>query len=167
MKKVTIMVLLMLAPVFAFAQKFGQVDSGVIIQALPDYTQAQNELQQLQKLYEDELKDLNDEYTRKVEEYESQPETLPDNIRQRREQEIMELQQKMNQFYNNCQENLQRTSAEKMQAITEKVLKAIQEVGNEGGYICVFDNADAAVPYISSTLCTDVTDAVKAKLGIQ
>lgn len=166
MKKLILMAL-MLAPVSLFAQKFGQFSSADIIQAMPEYTKAMTELQTLQKQYEDELKYLQEECDKKIAEYEAQEATLPDNIKQRRQQEIIELQNKGQQFFNDCQMNLQRISGEKMQEIQEKVLKAVQDVGTEGGYVCIFDNADATIPYISATLCTNVTDAVKAKLGIK
>ena len=50
--------------------------------------------------------------------------------------------------------------------LTEKITKAIKEVGVAGGYLYIFDVA-SGIPYISETLSTDVTGAVKAKLGIQ
>ncbi len=166
MKKLLMMALL-LAPVCVFAQKFGHVDSGTIIQLMPEYTQSQNELQTLQKQYEDELTYLRDELTKKNDDYEAQAATLPDNIKQRREQELQELYNKMQQFYADSQTNLQNMSNEKMAAISNKVLKAIQEVGDEGGYICIYDSADGMIPYVSKTLTTDVTDQVKAKLNIK
>jgi outer membrane protein len=51
--------------------------------------------------------------------------------------------------------------------INSKLQKAIQAVGEEGAYVCVFDLAGGGVPFVSSTLTTDVTDAVKGKLGIK
>ena len=73
----------------------------------------------------------------------------------------------MQRFAADSQQNLEKASREKMTAITEKVLKAIQTVGDEGGYICIFDAADGVVPYISKTATTDVTEQVKAQLGIK
>ena len=43
MKKVLVM-LLMLAPMAAFAQKFGHVDVQAVITSLPEYTRAEGEL---------------------------------------------------------------------------------------------------------------------------
>ncbi len=165
MKKLLVLVLL-LAPAFAFAQKFGHIDSGSIIQLMPEYTQAQTDLQTLQKQYEDELAYLQEELTKKNDDYLAQAETLPDNIKQRREQELQDLYNKIQQFFQDSQANLQRASQEKMNDITTKVLKAIQAVGEDGGYTCIFDSADGVIPYISKTATTDVTAQVKAKLGI-
>jgi outer membrane protein len=53
-----------------------------------------------------------------------------------------------------------------MQVITIKVLDAIKAVGQEGGYV-IINEVNAGIPYISTTLSTDVTAAVKTKLGLK
>ena len=59
-----------------------------------------------------------------------------------------------------------KSDSELIAFVTEKITKAIKEVGVAGGYLYIFDIA-SGIPYISETLSTDVTSAVKAKLGIQ
>jgi outer membrane protein len=53
-----------------------------------------------------------------------------------------------------------------MQAITTKVLDAIKAVGQAGGYVYIMEMG-AGIPYISTTLSTDVTAQVKTKLGLK
>jgi len=168
MKKQIIILALMLAPLTAFAQnfKFGHVNSQNIIQVLPEWKQAQTDMQNLQKQYEDDLKRLEDEFTKKSEEYNSQQATLPDNIKERREKELQELYSRMQQYYQESQQKLQEASIEKQQAINEKILKAIKEIGTEEGFLYIFD-VTSGIPFINETLSVDVTDKVKAKLGIK
>ena len=165
MKKLLLM-FLMCAPIAAFAQKFGQVNAQEFIQVMPDYTKAKNEIDALQKQYEDDLKSMQDELTKKSQAYEKEQATLPDNIKQRREQELQEMYQKIQQSYQDNQQALAKASQEKMQAITTKVIDAIKQVGQAGGYVYIMDVA-GGVPYISTTLSTDVTADVKAKLGLK
>lgn len=165
MKKLVLM-LLMFAPLATFAQKFGHVNTQEIIQTMPEYTKARTEIDALQKQYEDDLKSMQDELTKKSQAYEKEQATLPDNIKQRREQELQEMYQKIQQSYQDNQQALGRASQEKMQAITTKLVDAIKAVGQEGGYVYVMDIA-GGVPYISTTLSTDVTAQVKAKLGLK
>ena len=148
------------------AQKFGHVNAQDIIQVMPEYTKAKGEIDALQQQYEADLKSMQDEFTKKVKDYETNGKTLPENIRQRREQELTEMQQKIQQSYQDNQQALGRASQEKMQAITTKVIDAIKAVGQEGGYVYIMDIA-GGVPYISTTLSTDVTAQVKAKLGLK
>ena len=50
MKKLFIM-MLMLAPMAAFAQKFGHVNSQEVIQAMPEFAKARTEIEALTKQY--------------------------------------------------------------------------------------------------------------------
>ena len=165
MKKVVFM-LLMCAPLTVLAQKFGHVNAQEIIQAMPEYTKAKTEIDALQQQYEADLKSMQEEFTKKVKDYEANAQTLPENIKQRREQELTEMQQKIQQSFQDNQQALSKASQEKMQAITMKVVDAIKAVGQEGGYVYVMDT-NSGVPYISTTLSTDVTAQVKAKLGLK
>lgn len=165
MKKLFLM-LLMCAPMAVFAQKFGHVNAQEIIQVMPEYLKAKTEIDALQQQYEADLKGMQDEFTKKVKDYEDNAKTLPENIRTRREQELTEMQQKIQQSFQDNQQALSKASQEKMQAITMKVVDAIKAVGQEGGYVYVMDT-NSGVPYISTTLSTDVTAQVKAKLGLK
>ena len=146
--------------------KFGHVDTQAIIQAMPEYTKAESEIKALQSQYEADLKSMYDELQKKGEAFEKEQASLPDNIKQRRQQEIAEMQQKIQQSYQDNQQALQKASAEKMQAITSKVLEAIKSVGQAGGYVLI-NEVNAGIPYISTTLSTDVTAQVKTKLGLK
>ena len=165
MKKVVFM-LLMCAPLTVLAQKFGHVNAQEIIQVMPEYTKAKTEIDALQQQYEADLKSMQEEFTKKVKDSEANAQTLPENIKQRREQELTEMQQKIQQSFQDNQQALSKASQEKMQAITMKVVDAIKAVGQEGGYVYVMDT-NSGVPYISTTLSTDVTAQVKAKLGLK
>jgi outer membrane protein len=76
------------------------------------------------------------------------------------------MYQKIQQSYQDNQQALGRASQEKMQAITTKIVDAIKQVGQAGGYVYIMDIA-GGVPYISTTLSTDVTTQVKTQLGLK
>ena len=59
----------------------------------------------------------------------------------------------------------QTAEQEKMIEINQKLQGALDTVGKEGSYVCIFDLA-GGIPFINTTLCDDVTAKVKAKLGI-
>lgn len=165
MKKFMIAVLMAL-PMSMFAQKFAHINSQQIVQAMPEYTAAQTDLQNLQKQYEEELKRMQDELKTKSDDFEKNQATLPDAVKQRRQQELQDLYQRLQQYYQTSEQELQKAQADKMQAITTKVSAAIKEVGAAGQYVYVMDTS-SGIPFINETLSTDVTDQVKAKLGIK
>lgn len=146
--------------------KFGHLNTQEVIQAMPEYATAKTEIDALQKQYEADLKLMQDEFQKKGEAFEKEQTTLPENIKQRRQQELQDMYQKIQQSYQDNQHALQQASAEKMQAITAKVVSAIKEVGQAGGYVYIMDMS-SGIPYISTTLSTDVTAQVKAKLGLK
>jgi len=165
MKKLIFAALLAL-PMSVFAQKFAHVNSTLIVQAMPEYTAAQTEMQNLQKQYEEELQRMQDELKTKSEDFDKNQATLPDAVKQRRQQELQDLYQRLQQYYQTSEQELQKAQAEKMQAITTKVSAAIKEVGAAGQYVYVMDTS-SGIPYISETLSTDITAQVKAKLGLK
>lgn len=167
MKKIVIIALMAILPYGAFAQKFGHVNTADIIPMMSEYKAAQTEMEELVKQYQDELNYMQNEYQKKEDDYLKNRESLPENIRTRREQELMDSQQKIREYLESCQYNKDMKEAQLMDAINTKVLKAIQAVGEEGSYVCIFNLAGGAVPFVSTTLSTDVTEAVKAKLGMK
>ena len=145
--------------------KFGHVNTQEIIQAMPEYQKAQTEIKALQDQYEADLKSMQDELQKKAEAFDKEQATLPDNIKQRRNQELQDMYTKIQQSFQDNQQALQKASGEKMQAIQTKVLDAIKSVGSAGNFTYIVEMG--SLPYISTTLSTDVTAQVKAKLGLK
>ena len=145
--------------------KFGHVNTQEIIQAMPEYQKAQTEIKALQDQYEADLKSMQDELQKKGEAFDKEQATLPDNIKQRRQQELQDMYTKIQQSFQDNQQALQKASGEKMQAIQTKVLDAIKSVGSAGNFTYIVEMG--SLPYISTTLSTDVTAQVKAKLGLK
>ena len=165
MKKIVLALLLAL-PMGVFAQKFAHVNSTQIVQAMPEYTTAMTDLQNLQKQYEQELQRMQDELKTKADDFDKNQATLPDAVKQRRQQELQDLYQRLQQYEQTAAQELQKAQAEKMQVITKKVSDAIKEIGAAGQYVYIMD-VSSGIPYISETLSTDVTADVKAKLGLK
>ena len=163
MKKVLFM-LLMLAPIAAFAQKFGHVNAQEIMQAMPETTKAQAEIEALAKQYDEDLKSMQAEIQKKAEEVEKLPANTPANIKERRQKDVEEMFQKYQQIASDNQQALNKAQQEKLQPIQKKLIDAITAVGQEGGYVYIMQIGTAL--YTSSTLSTDVTAQVKKKLGL-
>ena len=79
---------------------------------------------------------------------------------------LQDLYNRIQQSYQDNQKSLQETSQQKMQAISDKMLGVIKQIGTEGGYVYIMD-VSAGIPYISTTLSTDVTADIKQKLGLK
>ncbi len=165
MKKILVL-LLLIAPMSMFAQKFGYINSKDIIQLMPEFSKAQKEIQDLEKMYTDEFNSYRTELEKKGTEFEKmQKDSVPENILKRRYEELMQLEERLRQYSQDITANLQKAEAEKMMAIQKSLLDVLDAVGREGSYICIFDLA-GGMPYVSTTLCDDLSAKVKARLGI-
>jgi outer membrane protein len=166
LKKIAL-VLLLIVPMSVFAQKFGHVKSMDVITIMPEYTKAQTDIQAMQKQYEDEIKRATDELTKKYTEYQQEQANLPKNIQERRQKELQDLQEKGMQFQQDASQQLQKAYADSMEPIYKKFEDALKAVGQEGGYIYIFDLNRTDIPFVNESQSTDVTAAVKTKLGLK
>ena len=116
MKK-TIFLTLMIVSVFAvrsFAQtlKFGHIDSGALIQMLPQTKQADSTLKKYAESLDSQLKGMTAEYQNKLQSYQSKADSLPDAIRSDKEKELSTLGQRIQDFQQNAQEAIQKKKEE-------------------------------------------------------
>ena len=158
---------MLIAPMSVFAQKFGHIKTQEILVAMPDYIKAQTDIQTMQKQYEDEMKRAQEEFNKKFTAYQEEQANLPKNIQERRQKELQELSQKGMQMQQDAQQELERSWMTMLEPIAKKIDDAIKAVGQDGGYVYIFDLNATQIPFVNETLSTDVTSAVKAKLGIQ
>ena len=165
LKKIALL-LLMIAPLSVFAQKFGHFKSMDIIPVMPEWSKAQTDIQTMQKQYEDEIKRASEEFNKKFAEYQQEQKTLPQNIQERRQKELQELSDKGMQFQQDAQQQLQKAYADMMEPIYKKLEDAVKAIGAAGGYTYVFDLNRTDIPYINDTMSKDVTNDIKTKLGI-
>ncbi|MCD8203039.1 MAG: OmpH family outer membrane protein [Prevotella sp.] len=163
MKKL-VLLLMLCAPLATFAQKFGHVDAGSIMQSLPEFIKVRGELEALQKEYENDLKAMQDEIQRKAEDYDKNKSTMNTTKQEETEAELNDMYQKLQQAYSDNQQNFQKAQQEKLQPINDKIMTAIKNVGVAGGYVYIMD-ISSGIPYISETLSVDVTNDVKAEMN--
>ena len=165
LKKIALLLMLIL-PMSVFAQKFGHIKTQEILIAMPEYTKAQTDIQTMQQQYDDEMKRLGEELNKKFAAYQQEQSNLPKNIQERRQKELQELNERGMQMQQDAQQQLQQSWMQMLEPIAKKIDDAIKAVGQEGGYVYIFDLNATQIPFVNETLSTDVTGAVKAKLGL-
>lgn len=165
MIKRTILALLIALPMSIFAQKFGVFNFDAVMQGMPEFSTMQNQIAEASKKYEDEYAKLKDDFNKKMTEYQQldQDANTPQAIKERRMQELQELDQKAQQFLNSASQDLQRMQQQLMAPIQQKVMETIKVVGQEGGYSFIFPQG---ISFYEGPSVEDVTNAVAAKLGV-
>lgn len=166
MLKKLFLLLMLIAPMSIFAQKFGYFKSESIILVMPEFAKAQTDIETVKKQYDDEIKRASEEFNKKLAAFQEEQKTLPQNILDRRQKELQELSEKGMQFQQDAQQQLQKAYADMMNPIYEKMEKAVQAVAKAGGYIFVFDLNRTDIPYVDETQAKDITNDIKTNLGI-
>ncbi|MDE6343360.1 MAG: OmpH family outer membrane protein, partial [Muribaculaceae bacterium] len=160
MIKKLLVALLVALPLCASAQKLGVVDTSAILPLMPEYKAAEQQLQEASQKYETEFAKLREEMEKKFADFQtlSEDPNTPQSIKDRRMQEVQELDQKVNQFYQTAQQDLQRQEQQLLQPVQQKMVEAIQSVGAENGFAMILPNVEAAY---TITYVVDVTPLVK------
>lgn len=166
MKKIIVLCLVLAASLTMFAQKsrFGHVDSNAIFTVMPEREQATKAVEDYAKTLETQLQELNKELETKYNDYMANKETYSPSILQMKEDELVNLQQRIQAFQVRAQEDMQNKELELLEPIYTKIQDAIKAVGVEKSLIYVFDVA--TLLYVSDE-SVDITPDVKIKLGIK
>lgn len=164
MKKLVVLIF-MLLPLGVFAQdKIAIVNTADIFNAMPEVSAVEKQLATLNEQYEKEFATMKDEYTKKYSEYMSQQDSLTENIKLRRQQEIQDLETRIQNFVPVAQQEMQKKQQELYAPIQQKMQDAIKAVGDEKGYTYILN---PQVLLYKGNNAIDATDLVKAKLGIK
>lgn len=164
MKKLIIFLLMML-PLGAFAQesKIAIVNTQEVIQAMPEFATMQKQMADMETKYKNEMQVMQDEYTKKYSDFVAQQDSLTENIKMRRMQELQDMEQRTQNFIQISQQDFQKKQGELFAPIQDKLKKAIKDVGDEKGYVYILD---PQIVLYQGNAAVDATPFVKAKLGI-
>lgn len=163
MKKI-IIAMLLIAPMALSAQKFGHINSQELFMQMPEISAVEDSIAKEKEMYNRLLTDMQEEYKKKVQDYQSKQATMTDAIRQINEEDIYNLQQRIQNTVQIAEQDIQKKQQELLMPVHERMSKAIKAVGEREGYTYIFDNA--ALLHIGND-AKDVTPLVKKELGIK
>ncbi len=151
----------------SFAQKFAFVDTEYILENIPSYKAAQDQLDQLSGQYQKELESMHSELEQMYKDFQSESVLLSNEMKRKREdviitkeKEYKELQRK----YFGREGDLFKKRQGLVKPIQDDVFNAIQEISTEGNYAIIFDKSNG-VTLIYTNPKFDLSDQVLAKLG--
>lgn len=168
MKKITFITLIFLCLTsIGFSQnlKFGHIDSQALLDLMPEQDSARRVLEKEFRQMQSSLEEMQVELNKKYEAYLNSQDTLSDFIRQAKEQEMQDMQVRIQNYQQSAQEQLQKKEAQLFQPVLDKAQEAIEAVGKENGFIYIFDISSKVVLY-QSDKSIDVLPLVKKKLGL-
>ncbi len=137
-------VLIAFAGAFASAQKYAFVDTDYILNNIPSYKAAQTKLDELSKTWQKEVEDLRAEVEKLYKDYQAEKVLLTDEMKQRKEQTIMEKEKQVRDLqktYFGNEGKLFEKRQELIKPIQDEIYKAIKDMAEKGGFAVIFDTA--------------------------
>jgi len=157
---------LMTLPVFS--QKYAYIDSEYILGNVPEYKEAQAELDRIAALWQKEIEAKFKTIDSMYKSYQVEAITLPDNLKKNREDQIISTEQDAKNLQKKRfgkDGDLFKKREELVKPIQDKVFSAIEEYAKEKGYAFVFD-VSGAMTIVYADEKFDINDAILEKLGI-
>ncbi len=167
MKKLVVLLFCILSTTVIFAQKFACVDSEYILSNMPEYKQAQKELDDLSVQWQREVESKFQAVDKLYKAFQAESVLLPEELKSKKENEIIaaekEAKDLQKQRFGNTGD-LTKKRSELVKPIQDKIYNAIEKIAQEKSYAIIFDKASGAtILYVDAK--TDVSDLILAELG--
>ena len=151
------------------AQKFGYIDTEYITSRMPEYINAQAEIEKLTTKWIKEVSDKNDEVTKLEKAYRAEEILLTEEMKQQRlraisdrEKEAKDLQNKV--FgYNG---DLLKKKQDIMKPVLDEVAKAVEKIAKAKRLDFLFDKSSDGLAMLYTNPIHDYTDYILEELGI-
>ncbi|OJV35727.1 MAG: hypothetical protein BGO33_10385 [Bacteroidia bacterium 43-41] len=139
------------------------VNTTDLLNAFPAKEAATQKLIVLSENYKKELELMQNEYNKKYSDYITYQSSLAENIKLRRMQELTELENKMQQFMQLAQKDIEQQEKAMLEPLKKQISDAIRQVGIEQNYTVIYDLANPGIAFVNPA-AVDANPLVKAKL---
>jgi outer membrane protein len=153
----------MICAASSLAQKYGHVNSTEIMQVMPGIDSVSIKIAEFQKSLEMLYENMANEFQTKKDKFDKDAGTMSSSVRKVREDELITLNNRIQEFQMNVQEDLEEEYVRLIAPFKEKVQNAINEVAKEHKFSYIFDT-QILLYYDGGD---DITPIVKKKLGIK
>lgn len=164
--------LLFILSIFIFAgssqaQKFAYVDSQFILEHIPEYKQAKEELDNLSYQWQEEIEAAYQNIDKLYRAYQTDKVLLTDKMRQAREDEIIQKEKEVKELQQQrfgSEGDLYKKQEELIRPIQNLIYNAVQEYAEVGRYGVIFDkSSDLLMLYADENL--DKSEKILDQLG--
>jgi outer membrane protein len=168
MKKIFLTLVVVFSIGFAVnAQKYGYIDTEYIMENIPAYTAAQEQLNQLSSQYQKELESMHAEIEQMYQAFQAESVLLSEDMKRKREDVIITKEKE----YKNLQRKYFGPSGDLfkkrqglVKPIQDDIFNAVQEISTDGSYAVIFDKAGGTTLFYTNPRY-DLSDQVLQKLG--
>jgi outer membrane protein len=120
--------------------KVAHINTQELVTSMPETKAAQAELDKLRKTYQVALQDMQTELENKIKQYDAEAASQTDEENSKRVQEVQGIQQSIQQYGGQAQQDMQKKELDLLKPITERARVAIQKVARAQGFQYVLDS---------------------------
>ena len=165
-------ILLITAIIFAFgfgasAQKYAFVNTDYILGNIPEYSDAQTQLDELSVQWQKEIEAKFAEIDKMYKSFQNEAVLLPEDMKKKREDDIINKEKEAKDLQKKRfgqDGDLFKKRQELIKPIQEKIYNAIEEISTSENYAVVFDKAGSAT-LLYTNAKYDISEQVLDKLG--
>jgi len=167
MKRILLLLCIFTFAATSWAQKFAYVDSQFILEHIPEYSQAQEQLENLSYEWQEEVEAAYQNIDQLYRAYQTDKVLLTDKMRQAREDDIIQKEKEVKELQQQrfgTDGDLYKKQEELIRPIQNQIFNAIQEYAKEGRYGVIFDkSSDLLMLYADENL--DKSEKILDRLG--
>jgi outer membrane protein len=169
MKKLLLLAFLMGMGMLGFAQKYAIIDTRYILDKMPDYKQAQGQLDDVAADWQKDIDGKQAELNKMYQDFDAEQVMLSDELNKKRqdqlfvkEKELRDLQRKRFGF----EGDLFKKRQELIKPIQDKVYNAVQKISVQRGYDFVLDKSEG-ITIIFADPKLDKSEDILKELGVR
>ena len=166
-KKILLFIFLVAVGTTAMAQKYAFIDTEYILENIPAYIAAQEQLDQVSGQYQKELETMHAEIEKMYQDFQAESVLLSEDMKRKREDVIISKEKDykdLQRKYFGPEGELFKKRQGLVKPIQDDVFNAVQELANEGSYAVIFDKA-GGLTMLYTNPKYDLSDQVLEKLG--
>lgn len=165
MKKIILFAAMALFALSASAQgKFAHVNFSELVQLMPEADSARAQMQAASKEADETYQSMVQEAQAKFNDYQQKQATWTPAIKESKERELSEIQNRIQVFQQDIQNELQQQQNQLMAPLYEKATQAVEQLAKAGGFMLVFDASQYL--YVDPAQVTDLTPEARKALNI-
>jgi outer membrane protein len=168
MKRILITFIAIVAiSISGYSQKYAFVDTEYILENIPAYKAAQEQLDQLSGQYQKELETIQAELEQMYNDFRAESVLLSDDMKRKREDVIVTKEKEyrnLQQKYFGVDGELYKKRQGLVKPIQDDIFNAVKELATDGSYAVIFDKS-GSLTMLYSDPKFNLSDQVLEKLG--
>ncbi len=169
MKRLIIILFVLAIPVLGSAQKYCYVDTQYILDNMPDYAEAQDQLNKTSEKWQREIELRYVAIDNMNKAYRAERVLLTEDMKRERESEIGQSEKEAKELQKKrfgLNGDLFKKREELIKPIQDMIFKAIKELAEGGNYMVIFDKSNQSSIIFASPKY-DKSDRILKKMGIK